>query len=503
MLLRIDRKYAKALTDRLQILTQHRSGQEMNNKICLTIPVINRLTCPPDRDQVFLWDTDTEGLGVRATPTGRKTYVLQSRLNGASLRINIGSTKSLHLDCPAKSDIDVKRKTARFIAREMQSQINAGVDPRLERKRNIAENEAARDAEQQASINETMQNVLVADAWATYIEQCKKHWGDRHLRDHVKLAQAGGFFNGKDRAAGPLASLMTRKLADLNADTLKDWLSAETCTRPTQAALAYRLLRAFVNWCAEFATYRDLVRAEMFTTKSVRKLVPRKKAKSDLLQLSQFPAWFQSVRRISSPTMAAYLQILLLTGARREELASLRWENIDFKWGSMRIRDKVEGERVIPLTPFVASLLTDLKHRNETPPAPYRILEGKRIANNLLSWRPSPWVFSSSSACGHIVAPTNAHARAVKDAGLPNVSLNGLRRTFNTQSGDIRLELPKGVSAQIMGHKPSATAEMHYIWRPLDALRAWHIRIERFFIESAELSFDYDTPAKAQTLRVV
>lgn len=475
----------------------------MNNRVCLTIPAINRLTCPPDRDQIFLWDTDTEGLGVRATPTGRKTYILQSRLNGVPIRINIGSTKSLHLDCPAKSNIDVKRKTARFLAREMQGQINEGVDPRLERKRNEATNKATREAEQQAAITEVMQGVLVADAWAVYIEHCKLHWGDRHLRDHEKLAQAGVLFNGKERSAGPLASLMTRKLADLNADLLKDWLSVETRTRPTQAALAYRLLRAFVNWCAEFAVYRDLVTAEMFTTKGVRKLVPRKKAKSDLLQLSQFAAWFESVRRISSPTMAAYLQILLLIGARREELASLRWDNVDFNWGSMRIRDKVEGERVIPLTPFVASLLADLKRRNDTPPAPYRILDGKRIANNLLSWKPSPWVFSSSSACGYIVAPTHAHARAVEAAGLPHLTLHGLRRTFNTQSEDITLEVPKGVSAQIMGHKPSATAEMHYIWRPLDALRAWHIRIERFFIESAGLSFDYDTPTKAQTLRVI
>lgn len=54
---------------------------------------------------------------------------------------------------------------------------------------------------------------------------------------------------------------------------------------------------------------------------------------------------------------STYLQALLLTGARREELASLRWQDVDFDWESLRIKDKIEGERIIPLTPYVAHLL--------------------------------------------------------------------------------------------------------------------------------------------------
>jgi integrase len=55
--------------------------------------------------------------------------------------------------------------------------------------------------------------------------------------------------------------------------------------------------------------------------------------------------------------IAAYLQTALLTGARREEVAGIRWEDVDFQWRSMTIKDKVDGERTIPLTPYVASLL--------------------------------------------------------------------------------------------------------------------------------------------------
>jgi hypothetical protein len=50
-------------------------------------------------------------------------------------------------------------------------------------------------------------------------------------------------------------------------------------------------------------------------------------------------------------------------------------------------------------------------------------------------------------------------------------------------------EVPTGVVAQIMGHKPSAIAEKHYRRRPLDLLRSWHVKIEAWILEQAEIDF--------------
>lgn len=50
---------------------------------------------------------------------------------------------------------------------------------------------------------------------------------------------------------------------------------------------------------------------------------------------------------IRNPVISAYLQSRLLTGARREELAGLRWEDVDFRWRSICIKDKVERMRTI------------------------------------------------------------------------------------------------------------------------------------------------------------
>jgi integrase len=176
-----------------------------------------------------------------------------------------------------------------------------------------------------------------------------------------------------------------------------------------------------------------------------------------------------------SQAWTAYLQTLLLTGARPGEVLGLRWSDLNEQWKGLAIRDKVEGERVIPLTPYVHALLTALPRRNE-------------------------WVFSSpASAAGVLTIPRNHHVDACKVAGLDGLTLHGLRRSFASLTE--WLEIPAGVVAQIQGHKPSATAEKDYKRRPLDLLRLHHERIEAWVLEQAGIAFD--AKAEPGKLRVV
>jgi integrase len=227
--------------------------------------------------------------------------------------------------------------------------------------------------------------------------------------------------------------------------------------------------------------------------------LPRSRPKTGSLQREQLATWFAAVKKLSNPVIANYLQILLLTGARREELATVTWENVDLRWGSITMRDKVEGERTIPITPYVGHLLRELKAINETPPAPTRILHGKKIEVDVENWQPSPWVFfSKTSENGRMVEPRIGHNRALAAAGLPALTLHDLRRSFSNMCEWV--ETPVGISAQIMGHRPSATAEKHYKQRPLDLLRMWHTKIEKWILEQAGIK----QPSEETTgLRVV
>jgi len=458
-------------------------------RIKLTAGRVRDFTCETGKPQSFLWDTDAPGLAVRATAAGAKSYVFQGKLNGGSIRITIGSIDTWGIEGISK-DPEGKVITygAREEARRLQALIDQGIDPRHARAEEIAAAEARQAEFEKAREGEARQHTTVRKAWDAYIDVRKtrprkgKVWSLRHQADHQNVASEGG--EGKrveDKKAGALAALMPLKLADLTQARVQKWLEWESSTRPTQAALAYRLLRAFLNWCEEEPDFAGLAATDACTAKKTRESLRKTSPKTDCLQREQLLAWFAKVRALSNPIISAYLQGLLLTGARREELAGLRWADVDFRWNSMTIRDKVEGERTIPLTPYVHSLFADLKARNDKRPD-VKNLKGETVPDK--DWKPSPWVFSSrKAATGRLQEPAIGHRRACAAAGIPGMTLHGLRRSFKSLAEWV--EMPVGIVAQIMGHKPSATAEKHYTVRPLDLLRLWHTRYEAWILEEA------------------
>ena len=423
-------------------------------KVRFTAGRVARFECLPEQKQSFLWCDTVPGLAVRATASGSKSYVFQAKVNGQTMRSTIGSVQTWGID------------EAQAEARRLQILIDTGNDPRQVKAEKAAAS-AAEAAAAAARILESLRGEVPAlDVWQIYMEDRKPRWSARSLIDHQKLSAEGGKPKTRGRKKGEgnttipgiLRPLLLLPLATIDADHVRAWLKTER-SRPTQARNAFVRLRAFLNWCASHSDYRALVHADACASKIARDELPKKAAKYDCLQCEQLPLWFEHVRKLANPVHSAYLQALLLTGARREELASLKWCDVDFQWKSMTIRDKVEGVRTIPLTPYVASLLAALPRRNK-------------------------WIFSSpTAATGRLQEPRTGHNNALAAAGLPALSLHGLRRSFGTLAEWV--ECPVGVSAQIMGHKPSATAEKHYRVRPLDLLRMWHVKIEAWILEQA------------------
>lgn len=417
----------------------------------LTQGLIERLTCTEGKDQSFLRDTKAPSLRVRVTAAGAKSFVFEAKLNRKTVRRTIGDVRSWTIDA------------ARNEANQLRVTLDRGDDPRdIQRRR-----EAAIAAQVQAN---KIQTLTVSDVWQDYIEQRRPFWGELHYRDHVDKAKAGGVPSQKRGGkfaltkAGPLAALMPIRLIDLDQSTIEKWAAKEGETRPSSARLAWRLLSVFLTWCSEQPKYAPLVNNKNpAKTKKARESLGKVGVKVDVLQRGQLAPWFAAVQQLHNPTISACLQIMLLSGARPGEVLSLRWTDVNTQWGGITIRDKVEGERTIPLTPYTRHLISTLPHRNE-------------------------WVFSSpTSVNGCLSQPNTPHTRACRVAGLDGLTLHGLRRSFKSLTE--WLEVPVGVVAQIQGHKPSATAEKHYTVRPLELLALHHERIEAWILEQAELKY--------------
>lgn len=432
---------------------------------------IDGFQCESGKQQSIYWDAKTPGFGLRVTAAGARAYIFESRLFGKTIRVTIGDARAWDLG------------RARTEASRLRTLIDDGKDPR-EVRVNVQVAHEARRAEARR------QEVTFGDAWDAYVQARQPFWSERHHRDHLQHANLGGM--PKKRAKGltqpgPLAELRSLKLPELTGARVAGWLATQSGRRPTMSALSFRLLRGFIRWAADTPAYAGMIPVDAYKSRDVRDVTPRVKAKDgDSLQREQLRNWFAGVREIANPVTSAYLQGLLITGARREELAALRWDDVDFRWRSIVLDDKVEGSggRTIPLPPYLAGLLLNLKRINHRP-ADAR--QTARLAARGEHWAPSPWVFASKTAAdGKIAEPRLAHNQALARGGLPHVTLHGLRRSFGTLSE--WCEVPVGVVAQIQGHKPSAIAEKHYRRRPLDLLRMWHDKIEKWILEQGGIA---------------
>ena len=422
----------------------------------LTAGLIERMACPAGKQQGFLRDSRAPGLRVRATAAGAKSFVFEAKLNRQTIRRTIGDVRTWSIE------------QARTESRRIAVMLDGGHDPRV----------VARDALKVVAEERAMAEahaVQVAVVWGEYLAARRPRWGDRHYSEHLLLAVAGGVQSNRARggvtAPGILHPFMLSPLSSLTSPAIEEWAEREALIRPAAARLAWRCLKAFLGWCSEQPQYAPVMSGtNPAKTKKVRESLGKPGVKQDTLLKEQLPAWFDAVRGISNPVISAYLQTLLLTGARAGELLGLRWSDINSKWRGLTIRDKVEGTRVIPLTPYVAQLFEALPRRNE-------------------------FVFSSAtSAGGAIVIPRNPHNDACRTAGIEHLTVHGLRRSFKSLTE--WLDVPVGVVAQIQGHKPSATAEKHYTVRPLDLLRAHHERIEAWILAEAAVRYETrDTPS--------
>ena len=283
----------------------------------LTQNRIEKLLCPTGRKDMLVFDDEQQGLGVRVTANGGKTYIVQYRgPGGLKRRMPIGSFSAISLGA------------AREAARAIMGDAAKGLDPFADRKQKVIEARAQVERE-----------ALTLDA---LIGQ----WAERRLSSRrqsysieAPRALRVAFAAQLEAPAAALDAKTVRKVVDRIAEAGK----------ATSARLAAAGSAAY-NW----AMSRGLVACNPFDTVQIE----RTPARDRVLANDELRA----VWRVSF-CMGAYgaiVRMLILTGQRRDEVAGMTWDEISDDCATWTIpsgRAKNGVVHIVPLSDETRELL--------------------------------------------------------------------------------------------------------------------------------------------------
>ena len=302
-----------------------------------------------------LRDGALRGFGVRVLPSGRKRFFIHVQIEGRRIWKIIGDADTLRLD-------EARRRASALCAAIRRSG----------------------DASCAVS-EETRFEAVAEEVFRSY----GRHWKPRTLKVNR------GYLRNQI-----LPWFQGRQIADITRDDVERWFaslhatpvaadrSAPVLSVILRQAEVYGYRREGTNPCAGLRRYRRKGRERFLSEPELRRLA---------VALARHEA-----RR---PALVALVRLLLLTGCRKSEIATLAWSS--YRDGHLLLPDSKTGPRTVWLSSPARALLDRLP-------------------------RAGRWVFSSARTGGRLPLPTlEAFWREVRaEVGLDDVRLHDLRHTY-------------------------------------------------------------------------
>jgi integrase len=284
----------------------------------------------PDEGDTYAWDTALPRFGVRVTPAGARIYLIQYRPKVApgakpkTRRITIG-----------QHDGELWNVTkARAAARKLLAPVDLGRDPFAERE---AELQAQRDAQLAAVASERAAERREKETFAAQLDL----YVERRLGRRRSAGEAERLLRH-----GPLAAWGPRHVAEVRRSDVAELLESIGQRSPAVARSTYAELRPFFAWCAE----RDLIAGSPCASITAP---PRPEARDRVLSDDELRLIWLGAERLGFP-FGHVLQLLMLTGQRRAEVAGMTWAELDLTAATWRIpaeRAKNKQAHEIDLSP--------------------------------------------------------------------------------------------------------------------------------------------------------
>ena len=353
------------------------------SELRITKRTVDALTV--DAEDAVFWDRDLAGFGVRVHATGRKVYVVQSRGLTGPKRVTLGRHGDMSTD-------EARKRAAVVIDR-----IKRGEDPvpaPPEPEFTVAE------------LSERFMRVHVKVHCKPSTAATYRFMLDKHI-----LPVLGG------KAIGEVGRREISALHHLLRDTPNTANRVvKILSKMFSLAEAWERIPPGRNPCRSVRRYKTRSRERFLTPEEFRRL-------GRVLQEADGSVW---------PPAIAALRLLMLTGCRKSESLTLRWDDVDRTAGELRLRDAKAGPRMVPLTAPVLAVLDGIPRIDGTP----WVLAGQRPGTGLTKldnyWQ---------------------SIRAL--AGLDDVRIHDIRHSYASRALALGESLP--TIGKLLGHRKVGT----------------------------------------------
>jgi len=376
-------------------------------KINFTKRTLEALPPAPAGKRVEYEDSKTPYLVIRVTATGAKSFSYFRRVNGKLERVTIGPFPSCTVE------------QARNQAANLNSDVAKGNSP-ADAKRAIRE------------------EITLGEMFERYIE--------RHAKVHKRTWDKDQQLYDVHLSKWSKRKLSTIKTADfqklhteigLNQETklITNKRGGKTQVRVGGKGAAnhlLRLLRTVFNKALEWGWEgrNPIIGVKEFSSQS----------RDRFLEADELPKVFKSLMEEPNTTLRDFFILCLLTGARKGNVETMRWDQINLERRTWFIpKTKNDTAQTVPLTTQAVELLTQRQHSE------------------------SPWVFPSpTSRTGHIVSQRKAWLRILERAGIEDsrgTTIHDLRRSLGSWQAATGANL--SIISKTLNHKNVSTTAIY------------------------------------------
>ncbi|MBS0186402.1 MAG: tyrosine-type recombinase/integrase, partial [Proteobacteria bacterium] len=344
---------------------------------------------PDPKKTIISWDTELKGFGIIVLPSGRLTYCLQYRnKERIKKRIKIG----VHGQITAEE--------ACVIARKYLSMITQGEDP----------------AEQKKALKHLPD---IHELAKDYVDRYGKNKRPRSLEEDQKLLRNH-----------IIPKLGDRKVSHLSRRDVENFHAALKET-PYQANRTLALLSKMISLAIAWGWRVD----------NPVKGIPRfpEEKRDRWLNKEEISRLWKTLDDYKRPS-SFFFKLLLLTGARKNELLKATWNHFDLEqgvWTKPSSLTKQKKREYLPLSQEAIQVLQELKNLN---------IESSYVFPGLTKKEPLKDV-------------QNLWKRVIKKADLLGVRIHDLRHTHASHLVSSGLSL--SIVGKLLGHTQASTTQRY------------------------------------------